>query len=99
MRITLHLDDRLAQAKLAALAAWMPQRLRAAAAAALQEEARLLTPLLRAHLAHALHVQRRSFALAIRAKVIDRDPTRLPALWAGSRLPWLGVRCAAPGDS
>lgn len=91
MRIALHLDDRVAQARLQALAAWMPQRLRTAASAALQEEARLLTPLLRAHLAQRLEVKRRSFLGAIKAKVIDRDPSRLPALWAGSRLPWLGV--------
>lgn len=91
VHIRLHIDDRAALARLQALAALIPQRVRESAAATLREEAALLTPLLRAHVAQALQVRRKNFGSAIRAKVYDRKANRLPALWVGSRIPWLGT--------
>lgn len=91
MRIRLRVDDDEALAKLEAVSRLIPQKTREAAARALREEAALLTPLLRAHLAQRLKVKRRSFLGAIKAKVYDSKPDRLPALWVGSKVEWLGA--------
>lgn len=91
MRVRLQVDDAVAQAKLQALARLIPQKVHETAARALREEAALLTPLLRAHLAQRMNVKRRSFTGAIKAKVYDKRQDRLPALWIGSKVPWLGA--------
>ncbi|MFN4103531.1 MAG: DUF6441 family protein, partial [Tepidimonas sp.] len=39
----------------------------------------------------AFRVRRASFVASIGVKVFDRKPDRLPALWVGSRIPWLGI--------
>ena len=91
MQIRLHLDDSVAQAKLAALAQLIPDRLRETAAQALREEAALLTPLVRANIASALNVRKRSFVTSVKVKIYDKKASKLPALWVGSKVPWLGV--------
>lgn len=45
----------------------------------------------RRHVESELKVVRRSFLHAFRVKVLDQDPTRLPGMWIGSRIPWSGV--------
>ena len=91
MHLRLRLDDHDAQARLQRLARTLPEQTRRAARAALREEAQFLTPLLRAHVAASLQVSKRSFLSAIKAKVYDAKTDRMPALWVGSKVPWLGV--------
>jgi len=91
MHLRLRIDDHDAQARLQRLARTLPEQTRQAARAALKEEAQFLTPLLRAHVAATLRVSRRSFLSSIKAKVYDAKTDRMPALWAGSKVPWLGV--------
>ena len=45
----------------------------------------------RDHVAGQLAVVKKSFLKGFTAKVIDRDKTRLPALYVGSRIPWSGM--------
>jgi hypothetical protein len=45
----------------------------------------------RAQMRSAFQVRRASFVASLQAKVFDRKPDRLPALWVGSRIPWLGI--------
>ncbi|MGC9185367.1 MAG: DUF6441 family protein [Thiomonas sp.] len=87
----MEIDDAVAQAKLQALARLIPQKMREAASRALHEESALLTPLVRAHVAQRMNVQRRSFLGAVKAKVYDKKPDRLPVLWVGSKVEWLGA--------
>jgi len=91
MHLRLRLDDHDAQARLQRLARTLPEQTRQAARAALREEAQFLTPLLRAHVAASLQVSKRSVLSAIKAKVYDAKTDRMPALWVGSKVPWLGV--------
>jgi hypothetical protein len=39
----------------------------------------------------AFKVRKRAFVRSMRAKVYDRDKTRMPALYVGSKIPWLGI--------
>jgi hypothetical protein len=36
-------------------------------------------------------VVKKSFLKGFTAKVLDKDPNRLPALYVGSRIPWSGM--------
>ncbi|MGH7343282.1 MAG: DUF6441 family protein [Candidatus Rokuibacteriota bacterium] len=45
----------------------------------------------RAHMRSVFEVKRPSFVKSLRARVLDRDASRLPALLVGSRIPWLGI--------
>ena len=39
----------------------------------------------------AFKVRKKAFVRSMRAKVYDRDKTRMPALYVGSKIPWLGI--------
>ena len=39
----------------------------------------------------AFKVNKRGFVRSMRAKVLSRDPQRFPALYVGSKIPWLGM--------
>lgn len=45
-----------------------------------------------------LAIRKPAFLRSMRAKVLDRDSTRLPALLVGSRVSWLGVHVQRGGD-
>ena len=45
----------------------------------------------RAQMRSAFQVRRASFVASLQAKVFNRKPDRLPALWVGSRIAWLGI--------
>ena len=45
----------------------------------------------RSHVAGEMSVIKKSFLKGFTAKVLDKDPTRLPALYVGSRIPWSGM--------
>ena len=76
------------------LSAWSVQRQRAihaAVAQGMKTGGREVREAVRAQMRSAFQVRRASFVASMQAKVFDQKPERLPALWVGSRIPWLGI--------
>lgn len=76
------------------LSAWSVERRRAihaAVAKGMVSGGRDVREAARAQMRSAFQVRRASFVASLQAKVFDRKPDRLPALWVGSRIPWLGI--------
>ena len=76
------------------LAAWTRSRREAihkAVALGMRDSSRSLTDALRTRMQSDLAIRKPTFLRSMRAKVLDRDPSRLPALLVGSRVSWLGV--------
>lgn len=76
------------------LAAWTRSRREAihkAVALGMRDSSRSLTEALRTRMQSDLAIRKPAFLRSMRAKVLDRDSTRLPALLVGSRVSWLGV--------
>lgn len=76
------------------LAAWTRSRREAihkAVALGMRDSSRGLTEALRTRMQSDLAIRKPAFLRSMRAKVLDRDPLRLPALLVGSRVSWLGV--------
>ena len=76
------------------LAAWTRSRREAihkAVALGMRDSSRSLKDALRTRMQSDLAIRKPAFLRSMRAKVLDRDPSRLPALLVGSRVSWLGV--------
>ena len=76
------------------LAAWTRSRREAiqkAVGLGMRDSSRSLTDALRTRMQSDLAIRKPAFLRSMRAKVLDRDPSRLPALLVGSRVSWLGV--------
>ncbi len=76
------------------LAAWTRSRREAihkAVGLGMRDSSRSLTEALRTRMQSDLAIRKPAFLRSMRAKVLDRDSTRLPALLVGSRVSWLGV--------
>jgi len=76
------------------LAAWTRSKREAihkAVGLGMRDSSRSLTDALRARMQSDLAIRKPAFLRSMRAKVLDRDPARLPALLVGSRVSWLGV--------
>ena len=76
------------------LAAWSSERRRAihqAVAKGMQSGGREVRDAARAEMRTAFAIKRASFASSMGVKVFDKKPTELPALWVGSKIPWLGI--------
>ena len=76
------------------LAAWTRSKREAihkAVGLGMRDSSRSLTDALRARMQSDLAIRKPAFLRSMRAKVLDRDPSRLPALLVGSRVSWLGV--------
>ena len=76
------------------LAAWTRSRREAihkAVGLGMRDSSRSLTDALRTRMQSDLAIRKPTFLRSMRAKVLDRDPSRLPALLVGSRVSWLGV--------
>ena len=76
------------------LAAWTRSKREAihkAVSLGMRDSSRSLTDALRARMQSDLAIRKPAFLRSMRAKVLDRDSTRLPALLVGSRVSWLGV--------
>ena len=76
------------------LAAWTRSRREAihkAVGLGMRDSSRSLTEALRNRMQSDLAIRKPAFLRSMRAKVLDRDSTRLPALLVGSRVSWLGV--------
>ena len=76
------------------LAAWTRSRREAihkAVGLGMRDSSRSLTDALRTRMQSDLAIRKPAFLRSMRAKVLDRDSTRLPALLVGSRVSWLNV--------
>lgn len=76
------------------LAAWTRSRREAihkAVALGMRDSSRSLTEALRTRMQSDLAIRKPAFLRSMRAKVLDRNLSRLPALLVGSRVSWLGV--------
>lgn len=76
------------------LAAWTRSKREAihkAVGLGMRDSSRSLTEALRARMQSDLAIRKPAFLRSMRAKVLDQDPSRLPALLVGSRVSWLGV--------
>lgn len=76
------------------LAAWTRSRrdaIHKAVGLGMRDSSRSLTDALRTRMQSDLAIRKPAFLRSMRAKVLDRDPSRLPALLVGSRVSWLGV--------
>jgi len=74
--------------------AWSTARRQAihqAVAGGMQSGGREVRDAARAQLRSAFTVKRNSFVASMHTKVLDKKPDRLPALWVGSKIPWLGL--------
>ena len=76
------------------LAAWSSERRRAVHAAVtrgMKTGGREVRDAARAEMRSAFEVKRASFVSSMGVKVFDKKATELPALWVGSKIPWLGL--------
>ena len=67
------------------------QRLHKTVGRALNSEAKGMRDAVRSHVSSQMKVVRRSFLKGFRVKVLDQDPSRLPGMLIGSRIPWVCV--------
>lgn len=76
------------------LSAWGLERqraIRAAVAKGMQGGGREVREAARAEMRRAFTVKRASFASSMSTKLFDKKQSELPALWVGSKIPWLGI--------
>ena len=76
------------------LAAWSSERRRAVHAAVtkgMKTGGREVRDAARSEMRSAFEVKRASFVSSMGVKVFDKKANELPALWVGSKIPWLGL--------
>lgn len=76
------------------LAAWSSERrsaVHAAVTRGMKTGGREVRDAARAEMRSAFEVKRASFVASMGVKVFDKKATELPALWVGSKIPWLGL--------
>ncbi len=91
MRIAIRIDSKAAQAQLRRWGGEYRDKVKKAVARAMAAEARGLKDDVRAHVAGQMAVVKKSFLKGFSARVLDKNPNRLPALYVGSRIPWSGM--------
>ena len=91
MRIAIRIDSKAAGAQLRRWGGEYRDKVKKAVSQAIRGEAAELRDDVRSHVGSRLAVVRKSFLKGFTARVLDKDPTRLPALYVGSRIPWSGI--------
>jgi hypothetical protein len=91
MKLTLATSGLLDPRRLSAWSAERRRAIHAAVAKGMVSGGRDVREAARAQMRSAFQVRRASFVASLQAKVFDQKPERLPALWVGSRIPWLGI--------
>jgi hypothetical protein len=91
MRISVQIDSAAAQAQLRRWGGEFRDKVKKAVSRAIASEAVELKQDVRSHVASQMAVVKKSFLKGFTAKVLDKDPSRLPALYVGSRIPWSGM--------
>jgi hypothetical protein len=91
VRIAIRIDSKAAGAQLRRWGGEYREKVKKAVSQAIRGEATELREDVRSHVGGRLAVVRKSFLKGFTARVLDKDPTRLPALYVGSRIPWSGI--------
>ena len=91
MRISVRIDSKAAQAQLRRWGGEFREKVQKAVARGIASEATELKEDVRSHVAGQMAVVKKSFVKGFTAKVLDKDRSRLPALYVGSRIPWSGI--------
>ena len=91
MRISIQINSAAAQAQLRRWGGEFRDKVKKAVARAIASEAVEIKQDVRGHVASQMAVVKKSFLKGFTAKVLDKDPNRLPALYVGSRIPWSGM--------
>ena len=91
MKISIRIDSAAAQAQLRRWGGEFRVRVQKAVARALAGEATEIKQEVRAHVGAQITVVKKSFLKGFTAKVLAKDPKRLPALYVGSRIAWSGA--------
>lgn len=76
------------------LASWLPQQrraLRLAVASVMRVHGQVLTATLRQAMHSVFSVRKPAFVKSLRMKVYAEQPAKFPALYIGSKIPWLGL--------
>jgi len=91
MRISIRIDSVAGNAQLRRWGGEFRAKVQKAVERAIRTEATEIKDDLRGHVAGQMSVVRKSFLKGFTAKVLAKDPNRLPALYVGSRIPWSGM--------
>ena len=91
MKISIRIDSAAAQAQLRRWGGVFRDKVKKAVAKAMAKEAVEIKQDVREQVASQLTVVKKTFLKGFSAYVIDKDPSRLPALYVGSRIPWVGM--------
>jgi len=91
MKIAIRIDSAAAQAQLRRWGGEFRTQVQQAVKRAITSEASEIREDVRRHVGSQMTVVRRFFLKGFTAKVLARDPNRLPALHVGSRIPWAGL--------
>ena len=91
MRISVRIDSTAAQAQLRQWGGEFRDKVKKSVARAISSEATELKQDVRNHVASEMTVVKKFFLKGFTARVMDKDKTRLPALYVGSRIPWSGI--------
>jgi len=76
------------------LAEWQTEgrkAVREAVVAGMRSSANTVREAARAQMRRAFRVRKKSFATSMTTRLFNAKPQRLPALWVGSKIPWLGM--------
>ena len=88
MRISVRIDSAAGNAQLRRWGGEFRTKVQKAVERAIRTEAAEIKDDVRGHVAGQMAVVRKSFLKGFTAKVLAKDPKRLPALYVGSRIPW-----------
>jgi hypothetical protein len=91
MRISIRIDSAAGNAQLRRWGGEFRTKVQKAVERAIRTEAAEIKDDVRGHVAGQMAVVRKSFLKGFTAKVLAKDPNRLPALYVGSRIPWSGM--------
>lgn len=91
MKMAIRIDSTAAQAQLRRWGGEFRTQVQQAVKRAITREATEIREDVRRHIGSQMTVVRRFFLKGFTAKVLARDPNRLPALYVGSRIPWAGM--------
>ena len=91
MKISIRIDSAAAQAQLRRWGGEFRDKVKKAVAKAMAKEATAIKQDVRAQVASQLTVVKKNFLKGFSAYVMDKDKSRLPALYVGSRIPWVGM--------
>ena len=91
MKISVRIDSAAAHAQLRQWGGEFRDKIKKSVARAISQEATELKQDVRNHVAGQLTVVKKFFLKGFTARVMDKDKTRLPALYVGSRIPWSGI--------